>query len=1645
MEVSPISASLGAMGSILRKLDELLATGHRALRGAVVDDIEQLTTDLHNLQNLLLKLSNAQDPPMAAGYWMKEVRELSYDMEDCADQFISAHARAKIRRATRGKTIITRLKIKRLPERPKGLPWITSKVSEFRTRALEATQRYWRYKFDDCNSNPVCSHVSRVAYPEEAGNSSHVGMEGPVDELDRWLTDEEEQLKVVAIVGVAGVGKTTLAQKLWGKLQGQFECHAFVRTAQKPNMRGIISSILSQVRPHKPPDPADMHHLICDLREYLQDKKYFVIIDDLWATSVWDVLSRAFPEGKCCSRIITTTEIMEVARACCGYCPDYIFQMEFLSDDDSQKLLLQRILLGNQSPQRFDHVLPHILRKCGGLPLAIIMAASLIASRPEKLDQLGFVQNSFGSNSGVRAHPTIEGFMGQLLNISFDTLPHYLKTCLLYLSTCPEGYIFLKDDLVNQWIAEDFICAHLGGDKEEVARTYFDELVTMGLIQVMGTNYSYELLSYSVHHMILDHITYKATEENFVTVMDYSQTAMLLPDKVRRLSLHFGSATYAATPASTRLSQVRSLFFFGLFNCIPPFKGFKLLRVLNLHLWGDLGNTSFDLTGICELLRLRYLQVTCNVTVKLPVQIEAMKHLETLEINSRVYAIPPGIVRLPSLLHLCLRGGTNLPNGIGCIRSLRTLTHFDRGNNSKFTLSGLAKLTNLRDLHFTYSELMSSEHLKRNLIALASSIGKLCNLKSVTLAPGTARMVVLFDGSSGMSSAPVFLERLELLPPICIFSRLPKWIGQLRKLCIVKVAVKELLTDDIDILAGLPFLKLLSLCVQISPEGRTIFNEGTFLVLRYFEFRCGVLCVDFMVGAMPNLRSLKLAFNTHISDKYNNMLAGIEHLLNLQDITGRIGAATESDRRVAESVFKEAISKHPKCPICSIQWVDPVEKDYRTSEKQHVRHEKGSSGEKHGVLEKAVDTTKDAKRGKTSFARLDKFRTVEAYRNSCSTVFVPQKRFRTRFFCIRRMATKLWQSHTTTKGGADRTENKKQQQKLQTRLNYVQRKNQQQSSYSSDSAGNKAEDPNFFSTTSSPPTSQITLTIHQNLASERGEQMVPDAMKQEYLDSNQSNVIFRTISGEKIAAETGVQSQISTQSSPSLLSARHHKEGVYDSTPNLAGQAMETSPNIIWKQDLLAKVKKHEEEIVNLKWHLANYSVKEAQILDDKLDLEKRIAHMRKEFDEKQLDIVDSASKDLSYRQKQIEENMNLAFALRDAHARRSTFICSLLPLLSEHNLQPSVLDAQSIVSTLKVLFTHLQTELIIAEDKLKESQNKITPWSVKSSINTSGHAQSSSHPPANAYVSPSQTNFDIVPQQACSRVHSTTSPVRTGGDGGLLADENRQVIPTEVAATNTEHDNVGRTSPPSSSQITKDVVVQGTERDSRSVRFKFESKDQNPSFKDPLRRDGSENLEGTEGPPNLASRLDDRNLPYPYFPTVLEESSSSFSQAAKDDPLPAIDGLRITGEAFPGRELQASGYSINGTTGCNFEWVRHLEDGSVNFIKGANEPTYLVTADDVDSLLVIEVQPQDDRKRKGEIVKVYANEQRKITCDPETKELIMNTLSTGHVLFEVLLPVFIDLWEPALLAIKRAGYMIKYKGKGGVVITEKFQQYTAV
>ncbi|KAL4589943.1 hypothetical protein LXL04_002855 [Taraxacum kok-saghyz] len=197
------------------------------------------------------------------------------------------------------------------------------------------------------------------------------------------------------------------------------------------------------------------------------------------------------------------------------------------------------------------------------------------------------------------------------------------------------------------------------------------------------------------------------------------------------------------------------------------------------------------------------------------------------------------------------------------------------------------------------------------------------------------------------------------------------------------------------------------------------------------------------------------------------------------------------------------------------------------------------------------------------------------------------------------------------------------------------------------------------------------------------------------------------------------------------------------------------------------------------------------------------------------------------------------------------------------------------------------------------------------------------------------------------------------------------------------------------------------------------------------------------------------------YLPSILEEEPSSSSHVEPDDdseddsdsdldpnkPLPTIEGLQILGESYPSHEIQASGYSRNGTTHCGFEWVRHLPDGSVTYIDGAKQPTYTVTADDVDTYLAVEVQPLDNKQRKGELVKCFANDNKKIACHPDMVREIERILSVGHASFRLLIwKGEVDTWEPGVLEIKKSGYVMKTFGvNGSVVVDEKYSGNTVV
>ncbi|XP_013598326.1 PREDICTED: uncharacterized protein LOC106306302 [Brassica oleracea var. oleracea] len=482
------------------------------------------------------------------------------------------------------------------------------------------------------------------------------------------------------------------------------------------------------------------------------------------------------------------------------------------------------------------------------------------------------------------------------------------------------------------------------------------------------------------------------------------------------------------------------------------------------------------------------------------------------------------------------------------------------------------------------------------------------------------------------------------------------------------------------------------------------------------------------------------------------------------------------------------------------------------------------------------------------------------------------------------------------------------------------------------------------------------------------------------------------------------------------------------------------------KQDLIHKVQEQEQEILQLRRYLTDCSVKEAQIRNEKYVLEKRIAYMRLAFDQQQEDLVDAASKALSYRQEIIEENIRLTYALQATQQERSTFVSYLLPLLSEYSLQPQVSDAQSIVSNVKVLFKHLQEKLLLTESKLKESEYQLAPW--QSDVNHSNDSHLAPSRAAGVALTHSTKDSLYSHDQAATdwgskRWHQDEPSSSTMGSY-LLDGPNKFSSPVNGQSAAFEMPRQAGTSeeePSGWKQVdeapTKHVV---DEAPTKHVKFR------EPPSK--IVMDDAEGQSDTKNQPYVPASDAPSSSNSPILSPVREEPSSSPSDGGDDDidgPLPAIEDLQISGEPYPGHELQACGYSVNGTTSCNFEWVCHLEDGSVNYIDGAKQPNYLVTADDVDLYLAIEVLPLDDRNRKGELVKVFANENRKITCHPEMQSHIEKNLHSGHASYKVSVSTgFLDIWEEATLSIKREGYSIKCNNND-IIAAEKFSSSNAV
>ncbi|VAH11958.1 unnamed protein product [Triticum turgidum subsp. durum] len=730
------------------------------------------------------------------------------------------------------------------------------------------------------------------------------------------------KMLAMSIVGFGGLGKTTLAKAVYDKIKVQFDSVAFVSVSRNPDMTKIFKKILYELDKSKYATineaARDNEQLIDELRMFLQDKRYLIVIDDIWDEKAWELIKCAFTDNCLGSRVMTTTRIGSISKVCCSSGDDIIYQMKPLPDDESERLFYKRIFpQGSKCPDELEEVSRKILKKCGGVPLAIITIASILASngQDQHIKPKYHWDNILGSIGRGLAEGDSAKDMQRILSFSYYDLPSHLKTCLLYLSIFPEDFEIRRDRLIWMWIAEGFV---QGGEQEtglfELGESYFNELANRNLIQPVHFDATGKAQACRVHDMVLDLLCSLSSEQNFATILDGTQQSKSIShSKSRRLSFQNSMSEPTTNLVdATSMPQVRSVVLFRTnIDLIRTISCFQVLRVLDLE-GCDLGRNGHDvdLRYIDNLLHLRYLGLRSTFVRELPVEVGNLQFLETLDLaknGSGIRVIPPSAVRLKRLIFLDAQDAV-LPVGIGNLTSLEELT------GKLVDVKELGQLVKLRVLYLYWNG--KNESMCNSLVV---SLGKLQKMQRLKIfgCVWCARSDVSWDGW-------VPTPQLRYLWFSGCTTKLPRWVNSslFPLLSFINIDVERVQPKvDIQILGMFPALRVLQLWANTSWYTRVemfVVSANAFPCLRECIFS-GFLTVPSMFsrGAMPQLEILW--FDAPASDIASGELdVGMGHLPSLRKVKVYFwreeGSSSDKCKEEADVVLRHAADIHPNRP-----------------------------------------------------------------------------------------------------------------------------------------------------------------------------------------------------------------------------------------------------------------------------------------------------------------------------------------------------------------------------------------------------------------------------------------------------------------------------------------------------------------------------------------------------------------------------------------------------------------------------------------------------------------------------------------------------------------------------------------------------------
>ncbi|XP_047314506.1 putative disease resistance protein RGA4 [Impatiens glandulifera] len=625
--------------------------------------------------------------------WLRKLKDVLYEVRDIMDECSFEDLRLQVKR--RNASSSTRIKVTNFITHPfnntKTRLKIGHKIKDVQEKLDQiSSERQKLHLRESIHDTKIDKFASNWRETMSLPSSSKVyGRDKEKKQIIDILLNNTSsvsvatELSVLPIVGIGGLGKTTLSQMVFNddQVSKHFHPKIWVCVSDEFDIKLIIKAIVGAN------NETSLEILQKMIQDKLRGKRYLIVLDDVWNENAdaWNQLRSILDCGSNGAFVLTTTRKGNVAKIMKNQSIPH-FELSSLSEDDCWLLFEERAFEhGKPKPPNFINIGKEIAKKCKGVPLAAKTLGSQLGFKGDEKEWCRVRDSEIWEISQNE-----ESNLFPILRLSYYDLPYYLRRCFVFCAIFPKDTKIEKETLIQLWMAHGLIPKVKNQEMEDVGNTIWKELCWRSFFQDENDNkdwYDTVYTTCKIHDLMHDLAQSIMRDESYT--IDANSSSDELGQEIHHVTIMVHKLDKTSICSLKKIRGLQSIMFKSSYCNVTKdiwsvLKELSSLRVLEVrrHVQYE------DLSHVGCLKHLRYLDISYSQMTSLPNSICDLLNLQTLKLNNcfKLESLPRNTMDLINLRHLYLEGCNGLkymPRGMGQLKYLNRLSLFVIGNEER--------------------------------------------------------------------------------------------------------------------------------------------------------------------------------------------------------------------------------------------------------------------------------------------------------------------------------------------------------------------------------------------------------------------------------------------------------------------------------------------------------------------------------------------------------------------------------------------------------------------------------------------------------------------------------------------------------------------------------------------------------------------------------------------------------------------------------------------------------------------------------------------------------------------------------------------------------------------------------------------------